>query len=132
MSLRERIKRHEGKRYKPYLDSLGFSTVGYGRCIDKVPFSDDELELMLDNDIRRAMDGAETFFVYSQLNYVRREVLTEMIFQLGRSGVSKFKKFLDAALNGDWVEAAAQMLDSKWARQTPGRAMELANMFERG
>jgi len=132
MSLRERIKRHEGLRFRPYRDTEGFLTVGYGRCMDKVQFSQDEVELMLDNDIRRAMDGAETFFVYSQLNYVRREVLTEMIFQLGRSGVSKFKKFLDAALNGDWVEAAAQMLDSKRARQTPGRAMELANMFERG
>ena len=132
MSLRDRIKRHEGQRFKPYRDTEGLLTVGYGRCMDRVPFSLDEIELMLTNDIRRAKDGAESFFVYSQLNDVRRGVLVEMIFQMGVGGVSKFKRFLAAALDEDWAESRAQMLDSKWAKQTPARANELADLFERG
>ena len=132
MSLRDRIKQHEGRRFKPYKDTEGYLTVGYGRCIDKVPFSLDEIELMLTNDIRRAKDGAESFFIYSQLNEVRRGVLVEMIFQMGVSGVNKFMRFINAALHERWAEAATEMLDSKWARQTPERARELADLFERG
>jgi lysozyme len=132
MSLEIRIKRHEGRRFKPYKDSEGIWTVGYGRNIDAVPFSHDEIDLMFANDLRRARDGAETFFVYSQLNSVRRDVLVEMIFQMGIQGVSRFKRFLAAALQDNWSEAAKEMLDSRWYRQTPGRAKELSEIFEKG
>ena len=131
-TLANRIKAHEGRRFKPYQCSEGRWTVGYGRNMDAVPFSQDEIDLMFDNDLRRARDGAETFFVYSQLNQVRRDILVEMIFQLGIGGVSKFKKFLAAALREDWSYAAKEMLDSQWFRQTPGRAKELSETFEAG
>lgn len=132
MSLRERIERHEGRRTVPYKDTEGFLTVGVGRCIDKVPFSHDEIDLMLTNDIKRAKQGAESFVVYEFLNETRREVLIEMVFQLGRNGVSKFKRFLAAALAQDWQRAYDELLDSKWARQTPNRAKELAEIFKNG
>ena len=132
MTLASRIKQHEGRRFKPYQDIVGVWTVGYGRNMDAIPFSQDEIDLMFKNDLRRARDGAETFFVYSQLNQARREVLIEMIFQLGLVGVSKFKRFLAAATKEDWSTAAKEMLDSKWFRQTPGRAKELSETFERG
>ena len=132
MGLTERIKLHEGRRFKPYQDILGVWTVGYGRNMDAVPFSQDEIDLMFDNDLRRARNGAETFFIYSQLNKARQEVLIEMVFQLGVRGVGGFKKFLQAALREDWQEAAKEMLDSQWFAQTPGRAKELSEIFEKG
>jgi len=132
VSLEARIKLHEGRRLKPYQDTEGLWTVGYGRCMDRVLFSPDEVELMFQNDLRRARDGAETFFVYSQLNQARRGVLIEMIFQMGVGGVGRFKKFLAAALREDWSDAAKEMLDSQWFRQTPDRAKELSEIFEVG
>lgn len=132
MSLKERIKQHEGKRNTPYKDSEGILTVGYGRNLRDVPFSDDEVDLMFENDFRRAVDRAESFFVYHALNEVRRGVLIEMIFQMGAKGVAKFVKFLDAAAEGDWQKAHDEMLDSKWAEQTPERAEKLAKIFLNG
>jgi len=132
MSLEERIKKHEGLRLTPYEDSEGILTVGYGRNLEAVPFSQDEVDLMFTNDFRRARQGAESFTAYTQLNETRRGVLIEMVFQMGVSGVSKFKRFLDAAYNRDWARAADEMLDSKWAKQTPERAKELARIFLRG
>ena len=132
MSLKERIKKHEGKRFEPYEDSLGILTVGYGRNLKDVPFSQDEIDLMFDNDFKRASDGAESLEPYYFLDEIRRGVLIEMVFQMGVQGVSRFKKFLRAACDGDYARAAEEMLDSKWAKQTPERARELAKTFLRG
>ena len=56
-------------------------------------------------------------------------ILTEMVFQLGKNGVRKFKKMLRAITIKDYQEASVQMIDSKWARQTPERAKRLAKMM---
>ncbi len=84
---------------------------------------------MFDNDLRRALGAAESLVAYEQLNPVRRGVLIEMCFQMGLRGVSRFKRFLAAAQRKEWETAYNEMLDSKWARQTPERANELANIF---
>ena len=127
MTLRERIIRHEGYRVTPYRDSLGYLTVGVGRCIDKVPFSADEIDLMLTNDIARATHAAD--LLCPHLGGFRRDVLIEMCFQLGAGGVSKFKRFLAALESHQWDKAADEMLDSKWSQQTPARAQELAEVM---
>ena len=132
MSLRDRIRKHEGCVTVPYYDSEGIITVGIGRNLQAVPFSQDEIELMFSNDLRRARAGAKTFECYVDLDPMRQGVLTEMVFQMGVNGVSTFKNFLIAANNHDWATAAEEMLDSKWAKQTPERAKSLAKLFLRG
>jgi len=132
MNLKERIKRHEGKRNKPYEDSEGVLTVGYGRNLRDVPFTDHEIDVLFATDFERALLGARSFNVYQDLNDVRRGILVEMVFQMGRAGVWKFKKFLKAARAKDWEGAYTELLDSQWAKQTPARAQELANLFRRG
>ena len=47
---------------------------------------------------------------------------------MGLGTVAKFKLSMKAFENKDWEEAANQMLDSKWAKQTPNRAKELADI----
>lgn len=131
--LARRIERHEGRRNKAYKDSKGILTAGIGRNLEAVSFTDQEVDLMFKNDLARAKQAAETFYVYEFLNETRREVLIEMIFQMGLKGVGRFKKFFRAALAKDWEGARNEMLDSKWHREdSPARALELANLFCRG
>ena len=59
-----------------------------------------------------------------------RDVVVEMCYQLGVSGFSKFKKTIDHLENKRYGKASAEMLDSKWARQTPNRALELSNIIK--
>ena len=52
-----------------------------------------------------------------------------MVFQLGMTGVSKFVNCLKAIKEEDWATAADEMLDSKWAKQTPSRAEQLSSVI---
>ena len=131
MSLIARIKQHEGLSTKPYYCTADKLTIGYGRNLE-VGITEEEAEYLLANDIKTAKAGAESFAAYWEMNNIRREILTEMIFQMGVNGVSKFKKFLAASTNHDWARAADEMLDSQWAKQTPERAKSLAKLFLRG
>ena len=127
-----KIKKHEGKRNIPYLDSEGILTVGYGRNLRDVPFTDHEIDVLFDTDFERALITAQAFKVYENLNTVRQGVLVEMIFQMGGAGVKKFKRFLAAAIKKDWQLSHYEMLDSKWHQQTPKRAKKLARIFRDG
>ena len=62
----------------------------------------------------------------------RLGVLIEMCYNLGLSGLAGFKKMLAAVEAGDYKKAAKEMLDSKWAFQVKGRAVELAKIMETG
>ena len=132
MSVKDRIKRHEGKRNKPYKCSEGYLTIGYGRNLETVGLSDAEIDYLFAADYQRAVELAKSFVVYETLNDVRRGVLVEMIFQMGRTGVAKFKKFLARSSEEDYEAAAVEMLQSKWAKQTPRRAKELSELFRNG
>ena len=58
-----------------------------------------------------------------------KDVLYEMCYQMGVSGVSKFKKTLLYLENKEFRMASKEMLDSRWARQTPNRAKKLSNII---
>ena len=58
-----------------------------------------------------------------------REVLLEMAYQMGVSGVSKFKNALKHMKNEEWNKAADEMLLSRWYKQTPKRAKELSEII---
>lgn len=132
MTLKERIKLHEGKRNRPYKDSLGVLTIGYGRNLDDVGISDAECDYLFERDFDRAQQHAARFTFFADLNKTRQGVIIEMIFQLGFAGTSRFRKFIGAIKQEDWGEAKAQMLDSRWHKQTPERCEELAEIFGRG
>lgn len=132
MRTKERIRAHEGVRRYPYKDAEGYLTIGVGRCLDKVPLSDDEIEVLFANDYFRAASSARLLPGFEELNEARQGVLIEMVFQMGLDGVRGFKKFIAAYQRGFWPQAKAEMLDSKWAIQTPKRARTLADIFLSG
>ena len=130
--VKRRIKKHEGCSLVPYQCTEGFQTVGYGRNITAVPFSEDEVDLMFQNDFEKALKGAVSFPWYWRLDDTRAGVIIEMCFQLGLFGVSKFQNMGDAIMQDDWERAADEMLDSKWHEQTPERCEQLAALMRRG
>jgi len=58
---------------------------------------------------------------------VAEEIIIEMIFQLGKTGVSKFRNMWKALSELNYVGASYEMLDSRWAKQTPNRANDMAD-----
>lgn len=129
----QRIMRHEGVRLRPYEDTLGKLTIGYGRCLTTHGISEDEAGVMLNNDIQDARYALNQSFPWTLgLDDVRKDVLTEMIFQLGVAGVQGFPKMLAAIREKDYNTASKEMLNSMWYKQTPDRCAELANLMLNG
>lgn len=128
-NLLEQIKRHEGLRLKPYRDTVGKLTIGYGRNLDDVGITKAEAERMLLMDISRTEDELLQFDWYSDLEPHRQDVLVNMCFNMGLPTLLKFKNMIAALESGDYDKAADEMLDSKWARQVGGRAEELAEQM---
>ena len=134
--LKSRIKKHEGFLAKVYLDSLGKATIGYGHLlteeddfVEGVIYDKDILEALFEKDFNNAVQGAEELLKGYDIALVAKEVIIEMVFQLGKTGVSKFKKMFDALKNNEYSKAADEMLNSAWYRQTPSRCEELSNLM---
>ena len=132
--LLQSVKKHEGYRNKVYLDSLGKRTVGYGHlCVedhweDNREYTVPELERVLEADLNNAIQGAEELCGDCPvLDDQAREIIVEMVFQLGKTGVSKFRNMWKALKVPDYPTAAKEMLDSRWAKQTPSRAKEMSD-----
>jgi lysozyme len=53
-----------------------------------------------------------------------------MMFNMGRTRLSKFKMMIAAAESGDWKESAAQGRDSRWYKQVTNRAERLMSRLE--
>ena len=130
--LRSQLERHEGLRLKPYLDTVGKLTVGYGRNLEDVGISRDEADFMLDNDIDQVERQLETVDEYRDLDPVRQTVIANMAFNLGFAGLMGFKNMRSAIDRRDWDRAADEMLNSKWARQVGVRAVELSEIMRTG
>ena len=133
-TLKSRLKKAEDLRLKPYQDTTGYLTIGYGRCLDKVGISTNEAELMLEADLYHASDAYLSLPLEKvrNLNVNRRRVIVEMIFNIGSSGVLGFKRMWKAIAAGDFNLASDEMLDSKWARQVKGRAVRMAHEMRNG
>ena len=131
-ALIDSVKEGEGLRLKPYRCTAGKLSIGYGRNLDDVGITLEEAELLLKNDLEKAEKEAEKFPVYSKLNQARKDVLIEMVFNMGYSRLSKFKKMFEALEKGDYSEAANQMLDSAWHTQVGKRAERLAYFMRIG
>ena len=134
--VKERIKTHEGFVNYVYKDTLGKRTVGYGHlCTDDENWEDGKcydnsyLNDVFEIDFMEATKQAEELIGNLVLDNKANEIILEMVFQLGKTGVSKFKKMWEALSGQDYNKAADEMLDSKWAKQTKNRAESLAKIM---
>ena len=128
----ELVKLHEGLRLRPYQCTAGKTTIGYGRNLDDKGISEAEAELLLVADLTECETDLQGFPWWSRLTDARKAAMIDMRFNLGPGGFRQFKTMLICLALGDYKEAAASMLDSRWARQVGRRAHELANLMRAG
>ena len=140
--LKARIRDHEGCVDTVYLDSLGKATIGIGHLVqpherqrfkEGVKLEHDEIEDLFLIDLNRACAGAEQLISENykgdkRLSQAIEHVIVEMVVQLGKTGVSKFKKMWKALSDGDKKQASLEMQDSRWHSQTPVRCKALAEI----
>ena len=140
---RKSIKRHEGFSQKIYLCSQGKLTAGWGHMIedDSEPFvvlpgaliPMETCERWFEDDLHVAVNDATTVVKrFNALNEMQQAVLVDMAFNLGRSRLAGFKKMITAINNGDFIKAAAEMVDSKWYKDVGNRASSLAKIMAYG
>lgn len=135
-TLLDQLRREEGVVPHAYQDHLGYWTIGVGRLIDKRKgggLSDDEIDYLLRNDVAKfERQVREALPWFDKLDAARQGVLLGMAFQMGTAGLLGFKRTLTLIERGDYAGAAASMLQSRWAQQTPARAMRMARQMETG
>ena len=134
------VKLSEGFRDHVYIDTEGFRTIGWGHKVvhednfeEGKTYSKEELQEVFDNDLRKALGLARQLMEENDvrdLPTLAQHTITEMVFQLGPTGVSKFKNMWKCLQNRDFNGASLEMLDSKWNRQTPNRCKKLSDQMK--
>lgn len=126
-SLLNQIKKHEGFRSQVYECTEGYDTIGYGFAIKDLKLDEDIAELILMrklNDLQERIANKFAWYLVSPEEV--KDVVTNMCYQLGVSGFSKFKKTIYLLETEQYEDASIEMLNSLWAKQTPNRAKELS------
>jgi len=131
--LRDQLRRHEGYRRFPYLDTVGKRTVGYGRNLDDVGIHEHEASYLLSGDITTATQALVDRYPWFQtLDPVRQAALINMSFNLGATKWAGFKRTLACIEHGQYGAASKHMLESLWAQQVHARAIELSAQIRTG
>lgn len=125
------IKKHEGYRAKTYKDTEGYDTIGYGFAIKDLALQQDIAHHILERKVSELIVNCFDSFPWMAESPSKvQEVVIEMCYQMGIRGVSKFVKTLNHLKSGNYEEAAKEMLDSRWAKQTPNRAKGLSEIIK--
>lgn len=142
-SVYEQLKIDEGVVYEIYEDHLGYPTFGVGHLVLEsdpehgqpvgTPVSEERVKECFEKDLDIAISECEVLYGDAWVGFPGevQEVLVNMLFNLGRPRLSKFKNFNARLLEGKWAEAAPEGLDSLWARQVGARAERLMTRLER-
>ena len=134
--LRDTLKVDEGCVNSIYLDHLNLPTLGIGHLINEwdeeygkpvgTPVSEERVNELFDKDIQITIDECEQLFGnFQDLPEEVQQILANMMFNLGRPRLSKFRRLCKAVAERNWKECAIQMEDSKWHKQVTKRADRL-------
>lgn len=123
------IEEHEGRKPKAYKCSAGKTTIGVGRNLDDVGLSSEEIDLLFDNDLKRARDAASKYTWFADLSEVRQAAVLDLMFNLGPARFAGFRNFIQAMSLKQYTWAAAELRDSKWFSQVGRRGPRIASMI---
>lgn len=128
----EHLEWAEARRPYPYEDSVGKLSIGVGRNLDDKGLREDEIDLLLKNDIKEALEECTKLDYFKGLDSVRQLVVADMVFNMGLPRFLGFVRTNEALRNQDYVKASTEMVDSKWYRQTGRRARKLVKAMKAG
>ena len=134
--LRKELEVDEGVKYEIYNDHLGYPTFGIGHLVlDSdpeagqeigTPVSKDRVAEAFDHDVETVIADCERLYPeFDELPEECKLIIANMMFNMGRPRLSKFKGMKAGVDSRDWNKAADEMIDSAWYKQVPNRAGRL-------
>ena len=136
--LREEITYDEGVKYEVYIDNLGLPTFGIGHLVTKndeeygedvgYPVSEQRVNEVFEEDMNIVLNDCQILYDdFDDLPEECQHIIANMMFNMGRPRLSKFKGMKRGLDEREWNSAADEMLDARWYRQAPKRADRLVN-----
>ena len=136
--LREEIAEDEGCKYEVYLDHLGLPSFGIGALIKEgdpecglpvgTVIEQDRVQQRFALDIAVTIDDCKVLYDdFDDLPEECQHIIANMMFNMGRPRLSKFKGMKAGVDARDWNRAADEMVDSRWYTQVPNRARRLVD-----
>ena len=141
-ALREELKLDEGIKYEIYLDHLGLKTCGIGHlCVAGEPEFNQEVgeevaEIrvfkLFNKYMEKTIDECTVLYPdFADLPEEVKRIIANMMFNMGRPRLSKFKGMKAQVDAKNWKKAADEMVDSKWYEQVPNRAKRLVERMRK-
>lgn len=148
-TLFNQLARHEGIRHNVYKDSKGIPTIGIGfnltdpnnkKILAKLGISDQnirqglndaQIKQLFDFSLRQAKIDAQKYIPNLSSHPINvQNAIIDMAFNLGYNRLSKFTELKQSLLKRNYKQAAANMLDSLWAKQVGNRAQYLSKLVK--
>ena len=127
-NLLKKIKQSEGYSKTVYQCTEGYDTIGYGFAVKDLELTEEVSEIILREKLIKLKKDIENRFEWvANAPSMIKNVVIEMCYQLGINGFSKFKRTIYYFETEQYWEASIEMLDSRWAKQTPNRAKKLSD-----
>ena len=139
--LRKELEVDEGVKYEIYNDHLGYPTFGIGHLVRDsdpeagaalgTPVTEDRVIEAFNQDVETVLNDCT--ILYGDFNELPEEaqlIIANMMFNLGRPRLTKFKGMKAGVDARDWKKAADEMIDSAWYRQVPNRAGRLVTRMK--
>lgn len=139
--LKETLKIDEGVVYEIYNDHLGYATFGIGHLVLETdpehgqtvgtPISEERVNECFEKDVQTVIEDCKKLHDgWDGYPQEVKQVIANMMFNMGLTRLSKFKNHNAALQSGDWKEAAKEGRDSKWHKQVTNRAERLMKRLE--
>ena len=139
--LRKELEVDEGVKYEIYNDHLGYPTFGIGHLVRDsdpeagaalgTPVTEDRVIEAFNQDVETVLSDCNILYDdFGDLPEEAQLIIANMMFNLGRPRLSKFKGMKAGVDARDWKKAANEMVDSAWYRQVPNRANRLVNRMK--
>ena len=139
--LRKELEVDEGVKYEIYNDHLGYPTFGIGHLVRDTdpeagaalgtPVTEDRVIEAINQDVETVLSDCSILYDdFDDLPEEAQLIIANMMFNLGRPRLSKFKGMKAGVDARDWKKAADEMIDSAWYRQVPNRAGRLVTRMK--
>ena len=136
--LREQLEIDEGVKYEVYKDHLGYPTFGIGHLVLEsdpeygwevgTPVSESRVIEAFESDCESVLRDCNILYAdFDDLPEEAQQIIANMMFNMGRPRLSKFKGMKAGVDARDWNKAADEMVDSGWYKQVTNRADRLVN-----